>query len=212
MIHIKTFVFNGFQENTYILYDDEKQGIIIDPGCQMHAERQMIVNFLEREEITLVRLLNTHCHLDHVFGNLFFQKTYHLKLEAHQAEIPVLNACEAVAKMYNMLPYDASQIDSFLEEGQKIVLGDTVLDILHLPGHAPGHLGFVNHQQKWIISGDVLFKGSVGRTDFPLCSHQDLINSIKNKLFLLGDDYIVYTGHGKTTTIGEEKKTNPFLN
>ncbi|TAG00919.1 MAG: MBL fold metallo-hydrolase [Cytophagia bacterium] len=211
MIHIKSFVFNAFQENTYILYDETKQGIIIDPGCQIDAEKQQIDNFLEREEITLVRLLNTHCHLDHVFGNLYFQTNYHLKIEAHQLEIPVLKACASVAKMYNLVPYDASEIDSFLEEGQQINFGNTILDILHLPGHAPGHLGFINHQQKFVVSGDVLFKGSIGRTDFPLCSHEDLINSINNKLFLLPNDYTVYTGHGKTTTIGEEKKTNPFL-
>ncbi|TAE76353.1 MAG: MBL fold metallo-hydrolase [Bacteroidetes bacterium] len=212
MIHIKSFVFNAFQENTYILYDETKEAIIIDPGCQMHAERGILDNFIEKEQLNLVHLLNTHCHLDHVFGNLYFQKNYNLKLAIHQADVPVLAACTMVAKMYNLSPYDESLADIFLEEGQQIKFGNTILDILHLPGHAPGHLGFVNHTEKFIISGDVIFKGSIGRTDFPLCNHDHLMDSIKNKLFLLPDDYIIHTGHGQSTTIGDEKKNNPFFN
>ncbi len=209
---IQKFTFNPFQENTYILYTDTKEGVIIDAGCQTLEERNLLFQFVEEKELKITHLLNTHCHLDHVFGNFFCKKKYNVPLYAHQNEVPVLNFCPQSAQMYGFRPYDhLDKIDIFIDEKQEILVGNEVLKILFVPGHAPGHLAFWHEKDNFVINGDVLFKGSVGRTDFPLCSHADLMNSIKNVLFLLPDDCKVYSGHGSETTIGYEKKYNPYL-
>jgi glyoxylase-like metal-dependent hydrolase (beta-lactamase superfamily II) len=211
MIQIQSFVFNPFSENTYILYDETKEGIIIDPGCQTYAEREILKSFLLEKEIKLVHLLNTHCHIDHVFGNYYFQKNYGLQLNIHKEDVPVLASCEQVAAMYDIKPFEPSKADIFLEENDKITFGNSELNVLHTPGHAPGHLTFVSENQNFIISGDVLFRESIGRTDFPLCNHQHLLESIQKKLFALDNNCVVYSGHGISTTIGYEKRHNPFL-
>lgn len=211
MIQIQPFVFNPFQENTYILSDETKEAIIIDPGCHTNQEKNGVKQYIEDNELNLVRLLNTHCHIDHVLGNQFIKNTYGLKLEIHEKELVNLEQGFAISQMYGIPNFEISQADSFLEEGEKIIFGDSELDILFVPGHAPGHLAFISHAQKFIIGGDVLFRESIGRTDFPNCNHQDLIDSIQNKLFTLSDEYVVYSGHYQETTIGHEKKYNPFV-
>lgn len=211
MIQIQSFVFNPFQENTYILFDETKEAIIIDPGCHTNQEKKAVKEFIEDNDLKLVRLLNTHCHIDHILGNQFIKSTYHLKLEIHEKELVNLEQGFAISQMYGIPNFEISQADSFLEEGEKIKFGASELDILFVPGHAPGHLAFVSHTQKMIIGGDVLFRESIGRTDFPNCNHQDLLDSIRHKLFTLADDYVVYSGHYQETTIGHEKKHNPFL-
>jgi hydroxyacylglutathione hydrolase len=212
MIKIASLTFNPFQENMYILSDESNECIVIDPGCYEKYEKEELLQFISTNKYTPTRLLNTHCHIDHVFGNKFVSETYNLGLEIHQDDLPVLDSVAQVAHLYNIPNVDESpKPSSFLNEGDKITFGNSELDILFVPGHAPGHIAFVCHQQKFIIGGDVLFYSSIGRTDLPGGDHATLIESIKTKFFPLGDDYEVYSGHGQKTTIGFEKASNPFL-
>lgn len=211
MLQLQSFIFNPIQENTYILYNEFKQCIIIDPGCYFDAEKEILKNFITQNELTPVLLLNTHCHLDHVFGNKFVAETYGLTLQLHEKEKLVLSFASTSGLMYNM-PFD-NYTGAFIElkEGDIILLGDDKLEILDTPGHSPGSICFYCRKQHFVIGGDVLFQRSIGRTDLPGGDHQTLLNSIRKKLFVLPDETIVYNGHGSSTTIGEEKKYNPFL-
>ena len=211
MIFIRSFVFNPIKENTYILFDETKECIIIDPGCYDAAERAELSGFIKDNNLKPVKLLNTHCHLDHIFGNGYVADTYKLKLEMHQGEIPVLASYLPTAAVYNMDAEPSPEPSVFLNEGDIITFGNSKLEIVHTPGHSPGSITFYNTNQKFMIAGDVLFYGSVGRTDIPGGNHTILIESITNKLLPLGDEFIVYSGHGPITTIGAEKKHNPFL-
>ncbi len=213
MTRVVKFTFNPFQENTYLLYDDTKECIIIDPGCYEMHERQELVNFIQREELKPVRLLNTHCHIDHVVGNKFVADTYNLGLEIHEGEVPVLDSLMSVATRYGIPNVEKSPAPArFIEVGEEITFGETVLKTLFTPGHSPASLSFYCEKDAFVIAGDVLFQQSVGRVDLPGGDGPTLIRSIKEQLFPLGDDVKVYPGHGRATTIGEEKVGNPFLN
>ena len=212
MINIKSLTFNPFQENMYVLSDETNECIIIDPGCYEPQEKEELISYIKANNLLPKRLLNTHCHIDHVFGNKLIAETYNLGLEIHKDDLPVLESVAQVAHLYNIPNVDESPKPSaFLNERDKIIFGNSELDILFVPGHAPGHIAFVNHKQKFVIGGDVLFYTSIGRTDLPGGDHATLINSIKTNFFSLGDDYEVYSGHGMKTTIGFEKANNPFL-
>jgi hydroxyacylglutathione hydrolase len=211
MISIQSFAFGPFQENTYILYDESKECIIIDPGCYDEAERTELSDFILKSGLKPVRLINTHCHLDHVFGNKYVAEKYNLKLEINELDLPVLNSFMMVANMYNLKAEASPEPSVFLNEGDVIEFGNSSLEILFTPGHSPGSITFYSSKQKFMIVGDVLFYGSIGRTDLPGGDYNTLIESIKNKLLPLGDDYLVYNGHGTSTTIGFERNNNPFL-
>ncbi|MDA9563892.1 MBL fold metallo-hydrolase [Flavobacteriales bacterium] len=212
MITIIPLTFNPFQENMYILHDETNEAIVIDPGCYEPHEKKSLLQLIESEQLHPKRLLNTHCHIDHVFGNKLVAETYNLGLEIHENDLSVLSSVSQVAHLYGIPNVEESpQPSSFLKEGDKINFGNSELDVLFVPGHAPGHIAFVSHAQKFIIGGDVLFYNSIGRTDLPGGDHATLIESIKTKFFPLGDDYEVYAGHGQKTTIGFEKLNNPFL-
>ncbi len=211
MIKIKTFTFNQFRENTYVLSDETKQCIIIDPGCYEYEERKELTDYITSESLEVVRLINTHAHIDHVLGNDFIKRNYKVKLSLHKNELPILEGVKAKAINYGFPHYQPTDADDFIDENHKISFGNAVLEILFVPGHAPGHLAFVNREQRICISGDVLFNRSVGRTDFPLSSYQDLKTSLRDKIYQLPDDMVVYPGHGPTTTIGEEKLYNPYI-
>lgn len=211
-MQIKIFTFNPFQENTYLLYDNTKECTIVDPGCFNAHEENTLKEFIASENLKPVRLLNTHCHIDHVLGNKFIEKEFSLKPEYSKNEIPVMEMAKQTSLLYE-IPYEDSPLaQDYIEEGDVIKFGETELDVLTVPGHSPGHLVFVNKKDKSIIGGDVLFYGSIGRTDLPLGNHDDLINNIKLKLFPLDDEYVVYPGHGPETKLGFEKMNNPFLN
>lgn len=212
MIQIASFTFNPFNENTYVLFDETKQCIIIDPGCYDDKERAEMVNFIEKNKLTPVRLLNTHCHIDHVFGNKFISKKYNVGLEINKHDIPTLNSLMQVAHLYQLNAEESPEPAKFLDEGDKVLFGNSSLEVFFTPGHSPGSITFYNKEQKFMIAGDVLFYGSIGRTDLPGCDHDALIRNIKTKLFPLGDDFKVYSGHGPQTSIGFERKNNPFLN
>lgn len=212
MIHIKKFVFSPFQENSYVVYSDAGNGWIIDPGCYYPEEKEELKSFLEENKITPTRLLNTHCHLDHIFGNSFIHSTYKLTPEYHSLDKPTMQMAPISAKMYGINAFEPSPVaTNFLDNIDTITLDGIDFDIVFVPGHAPGHVAFIQHDEKIIIGGDVLFYRSIGRTDLPGGDHNTLIESIKNKFFTLNDDYLVYSGHGPETTIGEEKLNNPFI-
>lgn len=210
MIQIKSFTFNPFMENTYILYDETKACIIIDPGCYEIEEKATLRAFIAAEELEVVQLVNTHCHVDHILGNQFVKDEYQVKFATSKIEEHVLQAAKVYAPNYGFHQYQEAAIDDYLEEGQQIKFGNSTLEILFVPGHSPGHLAFYNSTEKMCIGGDVLFQRSIGRTDLPGGDYNTLIKSIHQKMFTLGDDMVVYPGHGPETTIGEEKKYNPF--
>jgi hydroxyacylglutathione hydrolase len=210
---VKTFLFNDFQENTYLLIDDiSKECIIVDPGCNGTAENQLFSSYIENNNLIPVRLVNTHCHIDHILGNAFVASKYNLPLEAHAGEIPVLDRGQMTATMYGIPYVQSPSIASFLDESQVIKFGSYELSILLCPGHSPASICFYEKQSNKLIAGDVLFNGSIGRTDLPGGDYDTLINSITEKLWPLPDETIVYPGHGIPTTIGEEKQHNPFFN
>lgn len=211
MIQIQGFVFNPFQENTYLLFDETKECIIIDPGCSNKSEQEELADFIKDENLKPVKLLNTHCHIDHVFGNSFIAKKYNLGLEINKNDLEVLHSLPQVSHLYGLNAEESVEPSKFLEEGEKITFGNSSLDIVFTPGHSPGSISFVSKEEKIIISGDVLFYGSIGRTDLPGGNHEMLLLNIREKLFVLDDDFTVFPGHGGETTIGFEKKNNPFL-
>lgn len=211
MLTVQPFTFNPVQENTYVLYNEKGECCIIDPGCYFAKEEQQLKGFIEQNNLKPVLLLNTHCHLDHIFGNRFVHKTYDLLLHIHPLEKPVLDYGPTSGQMWQMPfdNYDAELI--FIDEGQTVRIGDDELHILFTPGHSPGSISFYSKEHKFVISGDVLFQGSVGRTDLPGGNFSILEESIKTKLYTLPADVIVYPGHGDSTTVGDEMKGNPFV-
>ena len=211
MINVKAFTFNPVEENTYVLYNDQHQCCIIDPGCYFQKERDELKTFIEKTGLKPTLLLNTHCHLDHVFGNKFIHDTWGLTLHIHEKEKPVLDFAPKAGEMWQ-LPFDNYEGDLvFIKEGEKIKLGSDVIEIRFTPGHSPGSICFYHEPGKFVIGGDVLFNGSIGRTDLPGGDFDTLINSIKSQLFTLPDDTKVYSGHGPVTTVGFEKMNNPYL-
>ncbi len=207
---VKQFEFNAFSENTYVIYDDTKECIVIDPGCYEAHEKAELKNFIEEKGLKVVALINTHCHIDHVLGNKFVKNEYSVKLIIHQLDIATLKANEVVSQMYGFHAYEPCEADGFIAEGDQVKFGDSVFDVIFVPGHAPGHIALVNETEKICIGGDVLFRQSIGRTDLPGGDFDILMSSIKDKMFALADDVEVFCGHGPSTYIGFEKQNNPF--
>jgi glyoxylase-like metal-dependent hydrolase (beta-lactamase superfamily II) len=212
-MEVKVLEANPFAENTCVVYDETGECVIIDPGCYTASEREQLRRFIADKGLKPVRLLNTHCHLDHVFGNRFVSETWGPGLEIHPLEQPLLERFPAVCQMYG-IPFDAAPPApaAFIQEGDRIAFGTTVLEALFTPGHSPGSLSFWCAAHQVIIAGDVLFHESIGRTDLPGGNHAQLLDSIRRRLFTLPDATLVYPGHGPTTTIRHEKEYNPFLN
>ncbi|GAB2835787.1 MBL fold metallo-hydrolase [Ferruginibacter profundus] len=211
MLKIASFVFSPIQENTYLLYDEFNNCVIIDPGCYFDEEKDQLVGFITKNLLQPKMLLNTHCHLDHVFGNKYIAETYGLVAQIHEKEKPVLEFAPTSGLMYN-LPFDNyTGPFIYLKEGDTITIGQDELKVIEAPGHSPGHICFYCAEQNFLVGGDVLFNHSVGRTDLPGGNHEQLIRSIKEKLFVLPDDTVVLSGHGPSTTIGEEKQFNPYV-
>lgn len=210
-LSVHTLTFNPFQENTYIIIAPSGECIIIDPGCFDQMERDELVQTINDMGLKPVRLINTHCHIDHILGNAFVAKTWGLGLEIHKGEIPVLESGTMVSGMYGV-PYEVSpQPSSFLNEGDEVVLDGVSMKVLFTPGHSPASICLYNAVDNWVIAGDVLFYESIGRTDLPGGDHQTLLRSIRTQLFVLPNDTIVYPGHGPSTKVGYEKMFNPFM-
>ena len=208
---LKVFENNPYHENTYILYDETGECAIIDPGMDTGAEQNAVVNFIKANNLKPVLLLNTHCHIDHVLGNHFVYEQYGLKPQFNIGESEILAAVPAYAPAMGFR-YEPSPLpEVYLPQTGTVSFGNTTLELIFAPGHSPAHLCFYNKADNILIGGDVLFRGSVGRSDLPGGNHAQLIKNIEDKLFTLPDDCTVYPGHGSETTIGYEKETNPFF-
>lgn len=212
MAKIQFFTNNPYQENTYILYDETGECAIIDPGMETAGEQNVVVNFIKKNQLKPVLLLNTHCHIDHVLGNKFIFDQYGLKPKFHKGEQDLLDAVIAYAPSMGFRYEPSPNPDEYLPETGIIQFGITELELIFAPGHSPAHLCFYDKTGNLLIGGDVLFRNSIGRTDLPGGNFKQLIAHIEQKLFTLPDDCTVYPGHGPETTIGYEKQTNPFLN
>ena len=211
MLALKAFTFNPVQENTYVLYNGNKECCIIDPGCYFPEEEAMLKDYIENEGLQPVLLLNTHCHLDHVFGNKFVHETWNLTLHIHEKEKRVLEVAPISAKTWQ-LDFDNYEGElQFIREESRIKIGSEELEVRFTPGHSPGSVSFYHDAGGFVIGGDVLFNGSIGRTDLPGGDYDTLINSIQTQLFTLPDETKVYSGHGSVTTIGFEKMNNPYV-
>ncbi|MEO7529964.1 MAG: MBL fold metallo-hydrolase [Sediminibacterium sp.] len=211
MLKVKVFTFSPVQENTYLLYNEHNKAIIIDPGCYFSAEQETLKNFIVDTQLEPVRLLNTHCHLDHVFGNKWVAETWKLELWLHAGEEQMLKLAPLSGEKWGLPFQNYEGPLHFLEEGSTIFLDDDELRVILAPGHSPASICFYCEKQKILIGGDVLFRQSIGRTDLPGGDHDTLLKSIREQLFVLPDDVTVYPGHGMSTTIGYEKENNPFL-
>ena len=212
-MNIKIFTFNQFFENTFIISDSTNECIIIDPGCYDKNEKQILQDYILSNNLVPTRLINTHCHIDHILGNNFVSKTWDLELEIHHKDIDLLKNSKNIADLYGFVNYENSPItNKFLVEGDIIEFGKSNLEVLFTPGHAPGHISLYSKNENFIISGDVLFNNSIGRTDLPGGNYSTLIDTIKSKILCLDDSTVVYCGHGPSTTVGKERINNPFLN
>lgn len=211
MLQLHPFIFNDFQENTYLLWDETNECIIIDPGCYYENERSDIEKFIKGKNLKPVLLLNTHCHIDHVFGNRWVKEKFSIPFYCHQKDLPMLNALESTGKMYGMAVEKSPQPDQLIDEGEVIHFGNSELQIFFTPGHSSGSICFYSAIDKMIISGDVLFQQSIGRFDLPGGDYETLMQSIIKKLLSLPDEVRVYSGHGPATTIGAERRNNPFI-
>ena len=213
MITIKQFTFNFFGENTFLLYDETKEAVLIDCGCTGPNEENMLSGFIEKNSLTLKRLLSTHYHFDHVIGNAYIFHKYGVRPEMHKEEknetTPTLNM---QASKFG-IPMSFEDIDPLknIEDDEEIHFGNSVLKALLIPGHSPASLAFYSETDNFVIAGDTLFQGSIGRTDLWGGDFGTLISSITNKLLTLPDNTTVYSGHGSSTTIGTEKANNPYL-
>ena len=210
MLRLQTFTFNPFQENTYLIINENKQCWIVDPGMYDTSETNHFFSYIEGEGLVPQAVINTHTHIDHIFGVDACKIKYNIPFLMHEKDLPVLKNAKGSAMLFGLNFPGAPEADAFIKEGT-MQLDDETIDIRLAPGHSPGSIVFYHAPGKWLLGGDVLFNGSIGRTDLPGGNFDTLINSIRTQVFVLPDDTIVYSGHGPATSIGNEKKFNPFL-
>lgn len=213
MTEIQGIEFNPFAENTYLVWDETGECAIFDPGCWSAEEEFFLKKFVEQRGLRPVRLINTHCHLDHVFGNAFVAETWGLGLEIHRGEVPVLERYPDVCRMYGIAQFRPSPPPSrFIEDGELISFGNTSLRAILTPGHSPASLSFFCEKEKFVVAGDVLFFEGIGRTDLPGGDFEQLLHSIRTQIFELPEETVVFPGYGHPTSVRHEKEENPFLN
>jgi glyoxylase-like metal-dependent hydrolase (beta-lactamase superfamily II) len=210
MLYVQSFTFNPFQENTYLLINDKKQCWIVDPGMYDSSETNLFIQYITDNALTPQAILNTHTHLDHVFGVQALKDTYRIPFGIHEQDLPVLKNARGAAVMFGLDMPVVPEPDFFIKEG-KLALGDDSVDVRFTPGHSPGSISFYHEAGNRVLSGDALFSGSIGRTDLPGGNYDTLITAIRTQLFSLPPDTKVLSGHGPATTIGYEQKHNPFL-
>lgn len=211
MLYTESFVFNPFQENTYIIRNDARECIITDPGMYGAEETTHLTEYLTANDLKPVAIVNTHAHIDHILGVNTLKQKYGIPFYLHEKELPVLQGATASAMMFGFDFKDIPTVDGYLKEGNTFKLGTDELAIRFTPGHSPGSVVLYYAPGNWVIGGDVLFNGSIGRTDLPGGDHETLLNSITREMYTLPDNTTVYSGHGAATTIGNEKKYNPFV-
>ena len=208
-VKVHSFQFNPFQENTFVVYDQEKNCVIIDPGCYERHEEEVLFSFIEENKLKPIALLNTHAHIDHILGNAAVKSKYDIPFYLHKEDLTTLHSVKSYAHVYGFEKYIPSpDPDDYLIDNTELVFGAMKFKIYHTPGHAPGHVVFFNDENKFVINGDVLFNGSFGRIDLPGGDLETLKKSIFEVMFHLPNDTIVHCGHGPETTIGKEKKDN----
>ncbi len=212
MITIKRLEFNPFRENTYVLSDDTGECLILDPGCQEPEEQDLLLAHFEENDLKPVKMVNTHCHIDHILGTAFMYDQFKLPFLIHPLEKPLLTASIAQGEFFGLEVQTPPDPSGFLNQGDTVTFGDSVFEVIHIPGHSPGGIVLLNKEQQCIFTGDVLFQGSIGRTDLPGGNYDSLVSSIREKLLILDPEIRVYPGHGPDTTIGIEKQSNPFFN
>jgi glyoxylase-like metal-dependent hydrolase (beta-lactamase superfamily II) len=207
------FTFNAFSENTYLLIDEATRACaIVDPGCYTAAEQQVLRQYIAANSLQVKLLLNTHAHIDHVLGNYFVLTTWPgTPFLLHPLDLPTLHAVPTYATPYGFAEYQPAEPTGELAAGQPVRFGHTELEVRFTPGHSAGHVVFYHAPTAVLLGGDVLFKQSIGRTDLPGGHHATLLHSIETQLLTLPDTTTVYPGHGPATTIGAERRTNPFL-
>ena len=212
-MQIAIFQFSLFGINTYLVFDPEtKECAVIDPGMTTREEEKAIENFMAEKGLRLTQVINTHLHIDHVAGIPFLQKKYGVKVVAHEGDKFLGDSIAEQAASFGLnLPIDNIEISEYIKAGDKIKIGDGTLDVISVPGHSKGSIALYDREGKFLISGDALFQGSIGRTDLPGGNYKELIDSIRSELLTLPDDTVVFPGHGEPSTIGEEKRYNPFL-
>lgn len=211
MLTVELFTFNPVQENTYVVYNEKRDCCIIDPGCYFASEEIELADFIEKNRLKPVLLLNTHCHFDHIFGNRFIHKKYGLELHLHKLEEKILAFGPTSSKNWQLTFENYDGPLHFIDENDPVKIGDDSLQVLFTPGHSPGSISFYSEENGFVISGDVLFQGSIGRTDLPGGDMNVLENSIRTRLYTLPKEVVVYSGHGPATTIGREMQSNPFF-
>jgi glyoxylase-like metal-dependent hydrolase (beta-lactamase superfamily II) len=212
MLNIKRFTFNPFAENSYIVWDSEtNDAAVVDPGCYDHEERNEIGNFIKSNSLKLKYLILTHCHLDHIFGSCYIKTNFDVTYYAPEEDLPLLKQASQQASMFGLEILEICLPDKFIKDDLELNLGKIKIEFLFTPGHTPGGYCLYFRDQNICITGDVLFDGSIGRTDLPGGNYDQIIKSVREKLLVLPEDTKVYPGHGEMTTIGKEKKYNPFL-
>ena len=211
MIQIERFTFNTFQVNTYVLYDETNEAVIVDAACYEPFEKKGLDDFIHDSGLKIVRNINTHSHIDHILGNQHILEKYGIRPEYHQAGLPFLMEAKGIATNFGYTIHEVPEAAAYFNEGDVIRFGNSSLEVLYTPGHADGSVCFYSPEDGFVITGDVLFKDTVGRTDLPSGDFDKLMDSIKNKLFTLPEDTVVYPGHGQETSIGYEMANNPFI-
>ena len=211
MIEVKKFTFNPVAVNAYLLWDETMEAVLIDPACFYKDEEDQLDRFVQAKGLKIVQILNTHGHFDHLMGNSFAGERWGLKVRIHWGDELMLGQAKQHAVMFGIDMVNPTSRTELLTEGDLITFGHSVLQVIHVPGHSPGSVAFYSERDQIIVVGDILFEGSVGRTDLPGGNHQQLISGIKAKLLILDDKVKVYSGHGNDTTIGWEKISNMFL-
>ncbi|MDR3141055.1 MAG: MBL fold metallo-hydrolase [Tannerellaceae bacterium] len=212
MITVKSFEFNYFSVNTYVLHDETGEAVLIDCGCFREEEERGLNNYIIANKLTLKHLLCTHLHLDHVFGNEFANRAYGLKPQAHKADADALPSVREQARLFGLQDRIQSiPVEKYIVGNETIKFGNSELTALLVPGHSPGSLAFYNKKNGFAVTGDVIFNGSIGRTDLWGGNQEVLIAAIKDKILSLPDETILYPGHGPETNVISESMNNPFL-
>jgi len=209
-IEVHCFTVGPFQENTFVVVHDSQKISIIDPGVSNSHEEMTLKNLIQDCHLPVQQIINTHCHIDHVLGNDFCVQQYKAPLYYSAKDEYNLERAIQMSELWS-IPYKPSPLaNSYIEEGDSILWGESGVDIWHVPGHCSGHLAFIDHENRCIFSGDVLFYESIGRIDLPGGDADEIEKSIQ-RLYTLPDDYIIFCGHGQPTSIGHEKIHNPFF-